>query len=141
MKSRQQAFTLIELMIVVATIAVVAAIAIPSLTRSRIAANEATTVNSLRTITTVNDQYKMRFGSYALSLAELEATEYIDSLLASGTKSGYDFALAGGFDDWTCLANPVTPGRTGDRFFYVDQTGVIRFAEGGPANNASSPID
>ena len=80
-------------MIVVAIIAIIAAIAIPSLLNARKAGNEASAISSLRTLSTVNQQYRTRFQSYAGSLANLSAASYIDSVLGSGTKAGYAFTL------------------------------------------------
>jgi prepilin-type N-terminal cleavage/methylation domain-containing protein len=138
---RTQGFTLIELMIVVAIIAIIAAIAIPSLLNARKAGNEASAISSMRTLTTVNEQYRTRFQSYAGSLANLSASGYIDSVLGSGTKSGYGFTYAGAANTWTTSTVPTTAGTTGDRGFFVDQSGVIRFSASGAATSASNPID
>ena len=138
---RKQGFTLIELMIVVAIIAIIAAIAIPSLLNARKAGNEASAISSLRTLTTVNEQYRTRFQAYAGSLANLSAESYIDSVLGSGTKSGYLFTYSGSTNTWTCTGSPTTAGTTGDRYFFVDQTGVIRFSSTGTATSTSPPID
>ncbi|MBI3272066.1 MAG: DUF2950 family protein [Planctomycetes bacterium] len=51
-------FTLIELMIVVAIIAIIAAIAIPSLLRSRISSNEVSAVGTLRSIVTAESSWR-----------------------------------------------------------------------------------
>ncbi len=141
MRSSREGFTLIELMIVVAIIAIIAAIAIPSLLNARKSANEASAISSLRTIVTVNEQYRTRFQSYPANLAALEAQGYIDSNLGSGSKSGYDFFLGGGSAAWVCLANPRFPGDTGDRYFFADQTGVIRFSTSGVAGGSDPPIE
>ena len=138
---REQGFTLIELMIVVAIIAIIAAIAIPSLLNARKAGNEASAISSLRTLGTVNEQYRTRYQTYTSSLANLSAAGYIDSVLASGTKSGYVFTYSGSTNTWTVSATPSTTGTTGDRGFFVDQTGVIRFAASGAATSASAPLD
>jgi prepilin-type N-terminal cleavage/methylation domain-containing protein len=138
---REQGFTLIELMIVVAIIAIIAAIAIPSLLNARKAGNEASAISSLRTLTTVNSQYRTRFQSFSTSLANLSATGYIDSVLGSGTKSGYGFTYAGATNTFTCSSQPSTAGTTGDRGFFVNETGVIRFAASGAATSASAPLD
>ena len=138
---RNQGFTLIELMIVVAIIAIIAAIAIPSLLNARKAGNEASAISSCRTLTTVNEQYRTRFQTYSSSLANLNAAGYIDSVLSSGTKSGYSFTYTGGTSTWNVSTVPTTAGTTGDRGFFVDESGVIRFAASGAATSASNPID
>ena len=138
---RNHGFTLIELMIVVAIIAIIAAIAIPSLLNARKAGNEASAISSCRTLTTVNEQYRTRFQSYSTSLANLLANNYIDNVLGNGAKSGYTFTYTGAVNTWSCTANPVTKGTTGDRFFFVDQSGVIRFSSTGAATATSSAID
>src|SRR5208283_111205 len=96
-------FSLIELLIVVAVILIIAAIAIPSLLRARIAANEASAARSVRTIIAAQISYSTAYPTvgYQSTLADLggapcntiTATNpcLIDNLLAQGTKSGYTF--------------------------------------------------
>jgi len=138
---RQEAFTLLELMIVVAVIAIVASVAIPGLVNARKAGNEASAISSMRTLTTANNQYRTRFQVFASSLTNLGATGYIDSVLGSGFKSGYTFSYAGGSDTWTTNADPSSPGYSGDRGFFADESGVIRFVLTGAASATSQPID
>ncbi len=158
MARRSKGFSLIELLIVVAIILIIAAIAIPNLLRSRIAANEASAVQSMRTITTVQNTYNSTYGvGYTPSLAALgpaaagaaptaAAADLIDSVFAAGTKSGYTFtytpaaAVGGIIYNYTLTATPVVPGTTGQRNFYTDQSGVIRANPTAKATVADSPI-
>jgi prepilin-type N-terminal cleavage/methylation domain-containing protein len=99
---RTKGFSLIELLVVVAIILTIAVIAIPSLLRSRIAANEAAAVASIRTLTTAEHAYAETFPDlgYTCNVGDLgppasgqpissTAGGIIDSVLASGVKQGY----------------------------------------------------
>lgn len=134
----ERGFTLIEMMIVVAIIALIAAIAIPNLRRARQAANAASAKQSLRTITTAQYMYERKYGVYG-TLAQLAPEGTLDSVLQTGTKSNYVFALTATATSFSCTATPLEdPTRL--EHFYVDQTSVIRFSQGSPADSTSPPI-
>ena len=138
-----EGFTLIELMIVVAIIAIIAAIAIPNLIIARKMANEASAIASMRTLSSASEQYRNRFDSFPVTtpLATLETTGYVDSNLGGGSKSGYDFVYVGTATTWTCTAAPTTFGSTGKRYFFVDESGVIRWDGAAAATVASPALD
>jgi type IV pilus assembly protein PilA len=158
--NKEKGFSLIELLIVVAIILIIAAIAIPNLLRSKMSANEASAVGSLRTLTTSAIAYSTTYGGYPHVLSNLgpatsatthsgtsTSADLIDSVLAGGTKSGYSFTWSSGLTDangnylnYSITAQPVTVGTTGQRYFYTDQSGVIRADPNGAANVSSTPI-
>jgi type IV pilus assembly protein PilA len=151
------------LLIVVAIILIIAAIAIPNLLRSRIAANQASAVGSLRTINTAQITYASTYNTgYADHLGDLRppasgnptstAAGLLDEVLAgaagadTSVKSGYSFnyshpaAVQGRIDTYTVTASPSTPGTTGSNFYFTDMSGVIRQNTTGTAAATDSPI-
>lgn len=152
---KRQGFGLVELIVLLAVLLVIAAITLPGLLRTKIATNEQTAIDSLRTLVSACGDYKMSYGGYPKGLSNLgpgapasaAAAALVDSNLANGGKSGYIFLYAAGATDaggnvlsYSITASPVKPGTTGRRQFYSDQSGVIRASGTGAANADSTPI-
>jgi type IV pilus assembly protein PilA len=140
-------------------ILIIAAIAIPNLVRSKLAANEASAVGALRS-------YSYALGTYSSmcpdigfpkSLANLghgnpggcDHAGVLDAILVQEmpVRSGYTFRYSAGLSNnlgqvssFSISAEPVTANSTGTRFFYVDQTGVIHVSISGPADEDSPEL-
>jgi type IV pilus assembly protein PilA len=138
----------------------VGAISIPSILRAKMAANEASAIQSLRTFNSELAAYSATHGSFPPSLADLAASfagrkpsakkvNLINLMVTSRTKFGYAFNYEpssvewGGVKDfgYRITASPITPGTTGRRHFFTDQTGVIRAEPDWPAAANSPPIN
>ncbi len=101
-------FTLIELMIVVAIIAIIASVAIPRLMAARLSANESAAISTLRSLSSAQ--------------AQLQSSSAIDSDADGGGEYGYFGELAG--TDPVRVFNPALPGA---------QIGVVNQDELNPA--------
>jgi prepilin-type N-terminal cleavage/methylation domain-containing protein len=137
-----QGFTLVEIMIVVAVIVLLAAIAIPGLLRSRLSANEAAAIASVKTISWATTTYRAGNPSFPenLSILATASPAYVDSVLGSGAKQGYTFVLSGAANTYNLTALPLEQNITGVRSFFVDESGVIRASSNGTANASSIAI-
>ncbi len=156
-------FTLIELLIVVAIILIIAALAVPSLLRSKVAANQADAVGDLRTIVTAAVTYDSTYGNYPTKLTQVGGTGslpscdgalLVDSVLGGSDpskKSGYSFTMLAGnqadtvncataesTDGFAVTAVPLVVGTTGQRSFCGDGNGEIRYDSTGAAFTVSN---
>jgi|SRR6266576_2796073 len=149
---KEEAFSLVELLVCIAIIAVIAALAVPSLTRAKMAANESSATASVKVIATAEGVYWSTFGSgFSPDLTSLggptpcfpptpQAACILSSQLSTWpmAKSGYTFNAMGttqvpngmyyGFE---VNATPVTFGVTGLNAYCNDQTGVARYVTPG----------
>jgi type IV pilus assembly protein PilA len=158
---KQKGFSLIELLIVVAIILIIAAIAIPNLLRSKMAANEASAVGSVRSINTAEVAYSTAYPNigYSALLGDLGGAApctavpagscLIDDVLAKSNtvaKSGYlnkytNVVAQGGINvSYNLNSDPANRGTTGQRSFYSDQSGVIRYNGTGAAAVTDLPL-
>jgi type IV pilus assembly protein PilA len=147
---KELGFSLIELLIVVAIILIIVAIAVPNLLRSRMAANEASAVQTLRTISSASTAYMSQYnigypgdlnymGPPATPPPTSSAADLLDSTVSGGCpaacvsntaqKSGYTFTYVPGPGttppSFTVVAVPTQPQNTGTSTFCIDQTGVL----------------
>ena len=160
---RSNGFTLMELLIVMAIIAILMLIAIPTVGSLKKKANDLSAIQSIHTIINAQNMYESNYptNGFSCSLTALggdpksgapspTSSQLIQPDLASGLKSGYIFNItncskinAGGTDritGYSITAVPQTVGSTGDRAFCSDQSGIIKYDPAGGTNCAQTLV-
>jgi len=154
---RQNGFTLMELLIVIAIILILMLVAIPTAGTIRKHANELSAQKSLQTIQQAETMYESNYptNGFACTLQALggdpnsgppsaSAAQVINGELATGIKSGYIFNITNctkvtvnnqdRITSFTATAVPATPGKTGDRGFCLDSGGAMKADPSGGTN-------
>lgn len=145
-QSRARGFSLIELLIVVAIIGIIAAIAVPNLINARQSAKTASVVGALRVIHSSELSYRSANDRYA-DLATLGNSGFIsDDRLRNGQKARYTFVVTPDVTtpsaSYSATATPSDPSLVPAwRHYYIDQTGVIHWKAGAPADATSQALD
>jgi len=150
-------FTLMELLIVMAIIAILMLIAIPTVGSLKKKANDLSAQNSVQVITKAELQYSDTYpaNGFACTLPALggnptsgapsaSSAQILQDDLVSGYKSGYIFTVTckdkvtvngvDRFNSYAVTGVPQTVGKTGDRGFCSDQSGIIKYDPAGGTN-------
>jgi type IV pilus assembly protein PilA len=150
MQWSKRGFSLLELLVVIAVIAVILAVALPMFKAARLNGVETMVVREIQTIGTAQTQYQSQFGNYADTLAQLgppingvaegpAAARLIPASLSSGEKDGYLFVMTTNPAGFAVNANPKVFGNSGRRTFYLDQDGIVHQNWGQDPATAQSP--
>lgn len=138
----KRGFTLVEIVIVIALIVILTTIASVNIMRSRVVAIEGIAIANLKILSNACHMYHLDNGSFPSALSDLNVSNppYVDAVLASGTKQRYKFTYVQvSADSFTLNADPTSTGLLKGRYFFVNESGIIRYnatQQAGPDDQA-----
>lgn len=146
-KSGESGFSLVEMLMVVAIIAIIMSIGIPNLMAAKRRSNEASAISNVRSLVTAQSIYRNSYGAgqFAPDLAALASASIVDSSLGAGLKTGYHYTSGRLTPTPTTTERHDTTaypirfdglGPTGRMSIYSNETGVIYWAESATAPTA-----
>lgn len=146
-RKKQSGFTLVEIIIVVSIIAIIAAIAVPTYLSFIQRAKETAVLAYLGKVKKAQETFRLENAAdqYSGSFDELETTGFVELAVGAATRVAHEYQLdlsagvSSGEPFWHILAGPLSLNPKA-RHFYVDQTGVLRFAVGAAAGPGSPPV-
>lgn len=155
-RAPESGFTLMELLIVMSIMLIIMAFAVPQMLKVKKNADQASAIQSMRTIGSAEMSYNSSYGTFACPLSALggdpksgagsaQAAQLIDpTLAATGHKSGYVFTVTCGskvtvnnqdvYNSYELNAVPETTGKTGDSGYCSDENNVIKSDPAGGTN-------
>ena len=136
MRRSERGFTLVEIMIVVAIIALLAAIAIPNVLRGRTTANESAAIGNMRALLSSLEMYRSVNNVYPNLWTQMTGANpafnpapFAGNLLTPGvTVQGFTYVYTPGavpVSTYTLTGTPQTLNQTGTRAFLISQNGSV----------------
>ena len=96
--------------------------------------------SELKLLVEAQKNYRHEFNTFATDFDSLDYKGLLEQEYLARAKKGYEFRLEyGGPNSFSFTANPQNPD-IGNTYYYVDESGVIRYNLNSPANAESLPV-